>query len=235
MLWNVKVPGSLEGALQDDLVEIYSPARMVVEAKKRGLRANLSMDLFTGWDFLDADTRVQAMQQIKAKRPKVLMMSPPCTWFSGLMNLTWGNFSPVVREQAFRDATLHLEFCMLLADLQETDNRGWALEHPDAAKSWDNNKVKAALGRGAGVARFDQCMYGLISKVDGIPMRKRTRFMSNIAPLNECFNNKFCDKSHRHVMVMGAEGGERRSVWAQRYPQALCEQVVKAFGSYCQG
>ena len=149
------------------------------------------------------------------------------------MNLNWGKISPAVKEKAFSDATLHLEFCMLPADPQETNNRGWALEHPDTAKSWHNDKVKAVLGRGALVARFDQCMFGLVSKVGCIPMRKRTRFMSNIASLNECFNNKFCDKSHRHVTVMGAEGGEKRSVWAQRYPQALCEQAVKAFGNYC--
>lgn len=233
LLWGVSVPPALDGSLQDDLVEVYSPPRMVLVAKKAGLRADLSIDLLTGWNLLDQDRRVQVVQQIKARRPKVLMMSPPCTWFSGLMNLNWNKIGPVVREQAFRDATLHLEFCMLLADLQESEGRGWALEHPDTAKSWNNAKVRMVSSHGALMSRFDQCMFGLVSKVDKIPMRKRTRFMSNLQPLHASFHGKFCDKQHPHVAVIGAEGGEKRSVWAQRYPPALCEQAVNAFSRHC--
>ena len=210
VLWDVQPQLScpLDGTLPDDLVEIYSPPRMVPRAVRRGLRASLSVDLLTGWNLLDSASRVALVQEIKRRRPRVLMMSPPCTWFSGLMNLNWSKIKPVVREQAFRDATLHLEFCMLLADLQETQGCGWAFEHPDAARSWHNQKVEATLQRGALVARFDQCMFGLVSKVDRTPMRKRTRFMTNIHELHKAFNKKFCDCSHPHVAVQGSEGGE---------------------------
>jgi hypothetical protein len=207
VLWNVQPQPScpLDGTLRDDLVEIYSPPRMVPLAAKRGMRATLSVDLLTGWNLLDPDVRVALVQEIKRRRPRVLMMSPPCTWFSGLMNLNWSKIKPVVREQAFRDATLHLEFCMLLADLQETQGGGWAFEHPDSAKSWRNQKVEDARQRGALMARFDQCMFGLVSKVDKTPMRKRTRFMTNMHDLQAVFHRKFCDSSHDHVAVQGSE------------------------------
>jgi hypothetical protein len=123
---------------------------------------------------------------------------------------------------------------MLLADIQESQRRGWAFEHPDTAKSWHNAKVKMTLDKGAYLARFDQCMLGLRSKVQGIQMKKRTRFMTNIKPLYDVFNQRFCDQTHGHVPVQGSEGGEKRSVWAQRYPQALCELAVQAFASYCR-
>jgi len=235
-LWDLPaatpIPAPLDGHLRDDLVEIYSPPRMVPIAAARGMRATLSVDLQTGWNLLDPDARAALVQEIKRRRPVVLMMSPPCTWFSGLMNLNWTKIKPVVREQAFRDATLHLEFCMLLADLQESAGRRWVLEHPDAAKSWQNNKVKATLERGAKIARFDQCMFGLVSKVDRIPMRKRTRFLTNMPEVLEMFHKKFCDQSHEHVTIQGSEGGEKRSVWAQRYPDYMCDRAVGAFLSH---
>jgi hypothetical protein len=231
----VEVPrNKLVGHLQDDLMEVYSPARMVPLARNVGLRAEVSIDLLTGWNLLDLDVRKLVVQEIKVRRPKVLMMSPPCTWFSGLMNLNWAKISPPIREQGFRDATLHLEFCMLLADLQESEGRGWALEHPDSAKSWANAKVQQMISHGSYLARLDQCCFGLVSKVAGTPMRKRTRFLTNIVPLVRNFNLKLCDKMHEHVTVQGSEGGEKRSVWAQRCPPALCEAAVDAFHIYCR-
>ena len=57
---SMEVPcASLVGVLQDDLVEVY----------------------LTGWNLLDADVRMQVTREIKVRRPKVLMMSPPWTWF----------------------------------------------------------------------------------------------------------------------------------------------------------
>jgi hypothetical protein len=231
-LWHAQVPPTMYADVQDDLMEIYSPERMTVEARALGLRAELSIDLLTGWNLLDDEVRQRVVKEISCRRPRVLMMSPPCTWFSGLMNLNWSKIKPAVREQAMRDATLHLEFCMLLADIQESNHRGWAFEHPDSAKSWQNAKVKSWMHRGAFIARFDQCMFGLVSKVDGVRMKKRTRFMTNIKQLYDAFDKKVCDKTHEHVAVQGSEGGEKRSVWAQRYPQGLCETAVRAFASF---
>jgi hypothetical protein len=232
-LWSVEVPRNLVGHLQDDLMEAHSPARMVPCARKVGLRAELSIDLLTGWNLLDLDVRMQVVRETKLRRPKVLMMSPPCTWFSGLMNLNWAKQSPPIREQGFRDATLHLEFCILLADLQEWEGRGWVLEHPDAARSWGNARVQERLCHGSYLARFDQCCFGLASKVTRTPMKKRTRFMTNIMPLWNHFHSKFCDRTHDHTVVSGSEGGERRSVWAQRCPQALYEMSADASCIYC--
>ena len=127
-LWSVEARRNLAGSLQNDVLEVYSPERTVRYARKVGMRAELSIDLLTGWNLLDLDVRMRVVREIKVRRPKVLMMSPPCTWFSGLMNWNWAKISPPIREQGFRDATLHLEFCMLLADVQESDGSGWVLE-----------------------------------------------------------------------------------------------------------
>ena len=108
-----------------------------------------------GGTFSPFDARLQLVLEIKRRRPKVLMMSPPCTWFSQLMNLNWAKIKPVVWEQVFQDATLYLELCMLLADLRQSQGRGWAFAHHDDAKNWRNGKVKTVLQSCALVARFD--------------------------------------------------------------------------------
>ena len=56
--------------------------------------------------------------------------------------------------------------------------------------------------------------------------------MTNMHELHALFNRKFCDGNHDHVAAQGSEGGERRSVWAQRYPPALCEHAVDAFEAF---
>ena len=79
------------------------------------------------------------------------------------MKLNWGK---IWRWSGSKPSVMRpWEYCTLPADLQETGNQGWALEHPDVAKSWHNDKVKAILGRGASVVPFDQCMFGSVSKV----------------------------------------------------------------------
>jgi hypothetical protein len=232
-LWFVEVPRELQGVPQDDFMEIYSPPRLVPLAVQAGMRASASLDLLTGWNFLTADGRALAVQEVKTRRPKVLMLSPPCTMFSGLMNLNWFKLPVDRREQSLINGTTHLEFSMLLADLQHSSGRGFCFEHPQTARSWKNERVDKMKGQ-VQMATFDQCMFGLRSKVDAILMKKTTRLLTNIPQLHAAFDGRRCDKSHHHVSIQGTEGGEKRSVWAQRYPAPMCEVLIatcKAFAS----
>lgn len=230
-LWLVPVPPSLSTVLQDDLMEVYSPPRLVPLAAKAGLRASVSLDLLTGWDFVSMDAKVAAVQEIKARRPKVLMLSPPCTMFSGLMNLNWSKLERGKREQCLHQGTNHLEFSMLLADIQDSAGRGWCFEHPAGARSWKNNAVKR-MAEGSLEACFDQCMFGLRSKVNQVAMKKSTRLLTNIPQIYYMFHMRRCDRTHIHCSIQGSEGGEKRSVWAQRYPPPLCDQLIEAFKAY---
>ena len=74
---------------------------------------------------------------------------------------------------------------------------------------------------------FDQCMYGLVSKETRTPLRKRTGFLTNCKEIFDSMNNHLCDKSHPHQKI-GCEGGMRRSEWAQHYPDAMVDSLVKA-------
>jgi hypothetical protein len=68
--------------------------------------------------------------------------------------------------------------------------------------------------------------------VGKIAMKKSTRFLTNIAQVRTAFHLRRCDKSHIHCSIQGSEGGEKRSVWAQRYPAAMCEELMASFQAY---
>ena len=59
----------------------------------------------------------------------------------------------------------------------------------------------------------------------GKPMQKRTKFMTNLGPLFNALNGKFCDHSHEHELIQGSENGVKRSAWAQTYPDGLVRTI----------
>ena len=66
------------------MTEIFSPERVVAEAKRHGLSGGLSMDLRTGWDFRRREDRKKAKQYVREVQPLLLIGSPVCTPFSAL-------------------------------------------------------------------------------------------------------------------------------------------------------
>ena len=227
-LWFASVPRYLDGTLQDDFAEVYSPPRILPHAVEIGLRGDLSADLTTGYNLLTHSSRLDLMMQVKARRPKVLMLSPPCTMMSGLQNLNWCKMLPETREAEFREGMLHLNFSMLLADLQVSSGRAFIFEHPDPALSWHHTSaVEMATVPNACHARFHMCCFGLVSKVEKTPILKATKLLSNISDLESVFNNQWCKVHEAHQILNGVEGGVPRSLWAQRYPPDFCNAIAK--------
>ena len=153
------------------------------------------------------------------------------------MQLNWAKMTQEKRETLLREAILHLEFSLLLADYQQSYDRKFALEHPDKALSWNSSKIKYLMDKDQCIrlARFDMCCFGLRSKVHLSPHRKTTRILTNMAPLWEKLNNCRCTAGHVHKPIQGSEGGMRRSRWAQRYPDAFCALLARAAFEHMHG
>ena len=77
-----------------------------------------------------------------------------------------------------------------------------------------------------GKVLFDQCAFGLCTKIDKVPMRKRTYLLTNCDKVIARFSNKLCSRDHKHRVIEGSEGGMKRSVWAQFYPPSMVEALV---------
>jgi hypothetical protein len=211
-----------------DLAEFYSPPRVVPVATRRGLRGNLSLDLLSGWDFKSPDLRDLSLRLLTVLTIYVLILSPPCTIFSELQRL-W-NFKKMTAETIklkWDEGMLYLRHSMDCARAQYNSNRVFVFEHPFRASSWKTAEVMsiAALA-GVETVNFDQCMLGLTSKVHKLPMRKRIKIMTNSKTIAARFSVCQCDRSHEHQTIQGSEGGVRRSVWAQCYPQAMVELLA---------
>ena len=78
---------------------------------------------------------------------------------------------------------MHPELCMLRADLQESEGRGWAFEQPGSAKSRVSVKVKHRVSHGSYTAKLGQCGFGVVSKASGTPIRSRARMVTSLVPL----------------------------------------------------
>ena len=75
-----------------DVAEVYSPPRIVPVARRQGKNGGWSLDLTTSdsdgrpWDFDDEATRKRAERLIDNTQPKLLILSPMCTYLSSMMN-----------------------------------------------------------------------------------------------------------------------------------------------------
>ena len=217
-------------SMHQDIAEFYSMPRVLPSARSRGFRGTLSLDLNNGWDFkipklCDLSCRLLLILQIT-----MLILSPPCTAFSFLQELFNYKKLPVaVVQQKIAAAMILLRHALQCAMIQYKAGRLFVFEHPASATSWKLPEVRSMLDLpGMYSVVFDQCMLGLKSKVHQIPMRKRTRFMTNSLGMAAAFRGCLCNRQHEHQVIQGCEGGVDRSVWAQRYPAPMVELLVAA-------
>lgn len=231
------IPKYLDGTIPDDFVEIYSPPRLVPECVKRGLRATLSVDLATGYDLSKQSTRMLVKHEIRARRPRALGLSSPCTMFSEL-NRMWNKkkYSNEEWDARMNAAVIHLEFSMELAQEQVDGGRIFFHEHPRTASSWQQECVThVSACDGCRHACFDQCRFGLMTPVSQVPMKKATKLLHNIGALQNIFHGKHCKCKNielpsgatgRHQRIQGSEGGYKLSRWAQAYSQDMVTSLV---------
>ena len=125
------VYGSLS-KLKDDIAELCSPPRLVLvaAAAARGLRADLSIDLTTNYDLSKKPDRQQVREQLRKRKPRLLVTSPPCTKFSPMQNI---RAYPERLVDEVGEAVEHMNFSMEMLE-EQLDRRGHGLhEHPDLA------------------------------------------------------------------------------------------------------
>jgi hypothetical protein len=216
-------------SLQQDVAEFYSVPRVLPAARRRGLRGSLSLDLLTGWDFRFQAVRDISDRLLSALSVAILILSPPCTAFSSLQRVFNYKKLPVeVVRRKMEAAMVLLCHAIACAMLMYRAGKCFVFEHPASATSWNMPDVTAIKQLpGVFCVVFDQCMLGLRSKVGGIPMRKRTRIMTNSLHIANKFRGCVCDRTHDHQVIQGSEGGVDRSVWAQKYPGPMIDLLVQ--------
>jgi len=213
----------------EHFAEIFSPPRLAPEFKKRGLRASMSVDVLMGWDLSKLCVREFVLKQISRRRPKAIMLSPPCTTFSTLQALNMGKMDEQLWKAKVAEGKAFLKFSMELAELQRVNGRFFVFEHPERASSWKDAEVRAMMQKqGVMVANFDQCQYNLRSKEHKDYHKKGTRFLTNSPAVHAEFDMQRCCGGHTHVDIQGQEGGQGRASYSARYPQEMVNALVQA-------
>ena len=167
----------------------------------------------------------------------MIILEPPCTWFSTLLNANWSKMPHDFRMQGMKTGLRLYEFSLRIIDLQVRAGRAIVLEHPLRATSWRYPRTEALKENypELSFADFDFCMFGMVSKTTRTPVLKATRLMTNCCQVKECFHGVKCDGSHGHVICHGHEGGMRRSTYAQFYPECFCSCMASCIANFVHG
>ena len=217
--------------------EVYSPPRVAAAAatlSKLDIDPGLSLDITTcdefgnPWDFSKHSMRKKARERLERQAPELLVGSPMCTAYS-----TWQRVNRardyVSYKRKTKEARQHLEFFCDLYAMQLRAGRLLLHEHPAHASSWEESCILRMMRqRGVECVVMDQCQFGQ-TDVDGNPVKKPTRWMSNCPRILRNLERK-CESTSgicsangmRHVTCNGVTAKQ-----AAIYPFAMCEAIFR--------
>ena len=231
----VPVPQSLDpenGVWGDAFMEVHSPHRVSIAVRKKGMTANVALDLLTGCDLATFHGRRECIDKVLKHRPLVLMVSPPCTMFSEMQRLfNLKKMDPQTLAEGWAEAFLHLDFSMWLCMWQRSHGRYYIHEHPYKASSWKRQSVEEEASQpGAEKTSWDQCQTGLVTPDEArVPIKKRTTLLGNLPAVSHLFSGLQCNGScPHHQHIEGSINGISLSYWCQLYPAPLCDKLAEA-------
>ena len=215
----------LQKVLEKNLVdvgEVYSPPRVIKRAEKMGLKPGFALDLATGWDFSRRDHQQEALRLIRKHRPALIVLSPPCTPFSCIRNLTNFKRDPSEVEREWQDGMRHLSFAVDIAWIQIRAGRGFLFEHPMRASSWKSATLEALQNHPlVYTIRMDMCQFGLKDK-QGAAHLKPTILLTNIRELVDSLSKR-CDRQHEHASLLGGNVAK----WSAIYTDSFVDAILK--------
>ena len=87
------------------------------------------------------------------------------------------------------------EFSLLIMRIQLLAGRTFVLEHPLRATSWNHPLVQDALRKfpGTDLAEFGLCMFGMVSNINRVPVKKPTRMITNCKRIYNRLAGVQCD------------------------------------------
>ena len=218
-----------------DVAEIFSPPRLCARAARFGLIPGFSHDLGTCVDLSTFAGRAQCWGELQYMSPKVLVASPPCTWFSTMQHINQRHYTEETRAIRDAEAMSLLNFAVRCCKSQHDKGLWFIFEHPWRASSWQRESLVAlaALDNVCSVD-FDQCSTGLAGP-NGQPIKKRTKLLTNIPSIMSCFSGHQCSCSQQHLRIEGSCFGVALSRYCQVYTPFLCDDILACIRACVHG
>ena len=205
-----------------DVAEVYSPPRVTQRARMHGLCPGFALDLTTGWDFNLSKHRREALRLVRVHRPALLLLSPPCTPFSSMRQLTDFKRDCSVVQQEVQEGERHVNFSVSLAWIQLEAGRGFLFEHPRRAKSWKMRSLQQlAQHPQVYTVSLDMCQFEL-KNVQGDLVMKPILLLTNIENLATTLSRR-CAKLHKHVPLEGGKNTKLSAIYTDSFVDAILQ------------
>ena len=161
------------------------------------------MDMNVGMNMLDPDDVLEMFRYLKGNKPRVVVMSPPCTGLAGFRGLN-RVLAPEAQARSEKRSLAVGRVCGQVALFQMRHGRHFVNEQPRGSVLYRQTEWEQVVRLGGHSAIIDQCMAGLVS-TKGIPIRKTSDFRGSCADILSGIAYFQCDGRHEHVRCEGSE------------------------------
>ncbi|CAK9100559.1 1-alkyl-2-acetylglycerophosphocholine esterase [Durusdinium trenchii] len=212
--------------------ELFSGSgRLSLTLLLAGLMVGFPVDYRYGWDMRVASHRGMIHAAYEEFQPGVIHMSPDCAPWSVAASTKDPDEKMCERLQD-RPA---LQLCQDLSARQDANGRGYNIEQPYGAQSWqelpENPLRLQRIPGNKSRQRVDQCMHGAQDE-HGYPIMKPTGFGSNIRWKHTGLRcGGHCGVPHTQLKGTGPSGLTRTSMSAV-YPKGMCQRMKQDIIQY---
>ena len=168
----------------------------------------------------------------KGGKSTLLWAAIPCTGGSPWQHVNLAKCGPKTRAKIFNHRRTFLKIWKSSEVVaEECINLGGkiAIEWPTSCMYWKYRMVKRFVNKHCLTkTRFDGCMYGLVARrrgCEGTSMKKSWTVMTNSNQIPKSLN-VICDRSHRHVHVMGQDTKP-----TEGYTDQIVDSIHKAWSA----
>ncbi|CAL1153094.1 unnamed protein product [Cladocopium goreaui] len=213
------------------VMEIFAGcARLTARGSVReGWRAMEPIDIIYGYDLKNPVTQKQILDRIGDLKPDLVTLSPRCGPWSQMQRIN-PNVDKVMEDRQ-QDIPLW-RFCRKVWDEQDKNGRLVLTENPyqSAALTMDFMMERPNLHR----SKIPQCAFGLKDAVSGKPHQKYTALDVNDAGMREALMEgatcRHTPEEHQPIEGNVFYNGrwQRRSALAAKWPEELCDHILRA-------
>ena len=221
------------------LMEIFAGAAMLTSmALSMGLEVAAPVDIkFDGSDLLRSGVRSEIEKEIDRLDPYCLTFAPVCGPWG-----PWSRLNMAKSEQTCHDILQQrdawhpcLQWIKKVVRNRLKRGRKVIMENPWSSEIWSTLCIDkliqeapcdAETGERLELIRGDQCEYGLVDAVSGIPHQKPTGFLTASAGVKETLSRR-CSGLHQHQPLEGGQRTRRAQEWTPQLCKAMLSGLMK--------
>lgn len=225
------------GDSRPDVCEIFGGAAEVsLQFSRRGWFCSEPIDICYGSDLRDQYTRDRIKGFIKEQKPRLLIVSYPCTYWSSLAATNYVTPQQKRRLSKLRKADeVFLELCEELFNIMVEQGGDILLENPLASASFRRPAIQRILCSPLVYAGISHgCRFNFRSSADGKLLRKPTMWISTSPEICDelslrCPNTK-TEKIHEHGECQGGHVAKDDGRYTKEVAKAIHRGYVRLIG-----